>query len=155
MDNIPRLIFYCTGVLTVSAAFTLFSSELIVKVNDPTYVGMIFLFGFGLVYMNIVFTTARRFMRRLNGPSPTPYIFAFLVALSPVIWVQISKIGLGDSTLTFTLTVIIACVLGAFFGHKAGLKAQVEFQENLNEYINQDEKTPDELKRSHENLNKN
>ncbi len=94
-------------------------------------------------------------MRRLQGPNPTPYIFALLVAAPPLIWVQLYDAGLGDSKLTFMFTVIVACGLGAFFGHRTGLKAQVKFQENLREYLNQDEKSPDENKNSQDNLNQN
>lgn len=155
MDNIPRLIFYSFGVLVASAAFTLFSSEFLVKISDPSYVGLLFLLGFGLVYLNIVFVTGRRFMRRLQGANPTPYIFALLVAIPPLVWVQIYDAGLGNADLTFQFTVILACGLGAFLGHRTGLKAQAKFQQELREYLNKDEKTPDELKHSHENLNKN
>lgn len=155
MDNIPRFIFYCTGVPIVSGAFTLLTNELIAKVNDPTYVGMLFLLGFGLVYMNITFIVGRRFMRRLNGASLTPYIFAVLVALPPLLWVGLTGADLGDSKLVFMLTVVFGCALGAYFSHRAGLKAQIKLQENLRQYEKQDEKTPEELKHSHENLNKN
>jgi hypothetical protein len=139
----------------ISAAFTLISSEFLSMISNSSYVSLLVLLGFGLVYMNLVFLSARRFMRRLQGPNPAPYIFAFLVAVAPLVWVQIYNAGLGDSRLTFMLTVIAACGLGAFSGHHAGLKAQARFQENLNEYLNQDKKTPDDLKRSHDNLNKN
>jgi hypothetical protein len=138
LDNIPRLIFYASGVLLISAAFTLFSSEFMSLASNPSYVGLFVLLGFGLVYMNIVFITGRRFMRRLQGPNPIPYIFGLLVALPPLVWVQIFDAGLGESQLTFMFTVIIACGSGAFFGHRSGLKAQVKFQENLQEYLNQD-----------------
>lgn len=147
MDNLPRFIFYASAVFIVSAAFTLFSSEFLVKVSDPSYVGLLFLFGFGLVYLNIIFVMGRRFMRRLQGPNPVPYIFALLVAAPPLVWVQLYDAGLGEFRLTFMFTIIIACGLGAFLGHRAGLKAQVEFQANLREYLNQDRKTPDD----HEN----
>jgi hypothetical protein len=139
LDNLPRFIFYASGVLIVSAVFTLFSSEFLVKVSDPTYVGTLFLLGFGLVYLNIVFVTGRRFMRRLQGVNPAPYFFGLLVAIPPLAWVNIYDAGLGDFELTFMFTVILACGLGALLGHRAGLKAQVKFQQNLREYLNQDE----------------
>lgn len=119
----------------MSAAFTLLSSEFLVKITDPSYVGTLFLFGFGLVYMNIVFVTGRRFMRRLQGASPVPYIFGLLVAIPPLVWVQIYDAGLGDTQMTFMFVVIVACGLGALFGHRAGLKAQVQFQKNIQEYL--------------------
>ncbi|MDR9418324.1 hypothetical protein [Gracilimonas sp.] len=139
MDNLPRFIFYASGVFIVSAAFTLFSSEFLKKVADPTYVGTLFLLGFGLVYLNIVFVSGRRFMRRLQGVNPAPYIFGLLVVAPPLAWVNIYDAGLGDFELTFMFTVILACGLGALLGHRAGLKAQVKFRQNLEEFIKQDQ----------------
>ncbi|MEX0844017.1 MAG: hypothetical protein WD022_02005 [Balneolaceae bacterium] len=139
MDNLPRFIFYTSGVLITSAAFTLFTSEFLVKINDPSYVGLLFLLGFGLIYMSIVSVTGRRFMRRLRGPNPAPYIFGLLAAAPPLVWLQIYDAGLGNSDLTYMLTIIVACGLGAFLAHRAGLKAQIKFQKNLQEYLNQDD----------------
>lgn len=148
MDNIPRLIFYASGVFITSAAFTLLSSEFLPKIADPSYVGLLFLFGFGLVYLNIVFVTGRRFMRRLRGANPVPYIFGLLVALPPLIWVELYDAGLANATLTFQFTVIVACGLGAFLGHRTGLKAQIKFQQNLQDFLEQDQK-------NHDNSNQN
>jgi len=139
LDNLPRFLFYASGVFIISAAFTLFSSEFLVKISDPTFVGTLFLLGFGLVYMNIISVSGRRFMRRLQGPNPIPYIFGLLVAAPPLIWVQIYDTGLGQSNLTFQFTVILACALGSYLGHRTGLKAQVKFQQNMEEYLNQDQ----------------
>lgn len=138
MDNLPRFIFYASGVFIASAAFTLFSSEFLPKITDPSFVGTLFLLGFGLVYLNITFVTGRRFMRRLKGANPIPYIFALLVAIPPLVWVELYDAGLGDFKLTFMFTIILACGLGGVLGHRAGLKAQVKFQKNLQEYLNQD-----------------
>ncbi len=91
--------------------------------------------GFGLVYMNIVFVTGRRFMRRFTGPNPMPYVFAFLVAAPPLVWTKIYDTGLGESELTYLFTVIVACGLGAYFGHRTGLKAQAKFRKNLDDYL--------------------
>ena len=123
--------------------------------NASGLTGLIFLLGYGLVYMNIVFVSSRRFMRREDGPSSIPYIFAVLIALPPLVWVNIFDAGLEESLLVFMLTIIAGCALGAYFGHRAGLKAQVVFQKNLQDYIQQDENIPDDLKRPHDNLNKN
>ena len=148
MDNIPRLIFYASGVFIISAAFTLLSSDLLPKIADPSYIGLLFLFGFGLVYLNIVFVSGRRFMRRLRGANPVPYIFGLLVALPPLIWVEIYDAGLTNAKLTFQFTVIVACGLGAFLGHRTGLKAQIKFQQNIQDYLDQDQKL-------HDNSNQN
>jgi len=148
LDNIPRLIFYASGVFIISAAFTLLSSDLLPKIADPSYIGLLFLFGFGLVYLNIVFVSGRRFMRRLRGANPVPYIFGLLVALPPLIWVEIYDAGLTNAKLTFQFTVIVACGLGAFLGHRTGLKAQIKFQQNIQDYLDQDQKL-------HDNSNQN
>jgi hypothetical protein len=138
LDNLPRLIFYASGVFIASAAFTLFSSEFLTMVSNPTYLGTLFLLGFGLIYLNITFVTGRRFMRRLQGANPVPYIFGLLVAIPPLVWVQLYDAGLGDFKLTYTFTIILACGLGGLLGHRAGLKAQVKFQQNLQDYLDQD-----------------
>lgn len=77
-------------------------------------------------------------MRRLQGARPEPYIFGLLIAIPPLVWVQIYDAGLADAKLTFQFVVIVACGLGAFFGHRAGLKAQIQFQKDLQEYLKQE-----------------
>lgn len=150
MDNLPRFSFYLSGVFIVSAAFTLFSSELLFLLNDPSWKGTAFLIGYGLVYTNIVFVTSRRFMRRLEGASATPIIFGTLVAIAPVVWIFIYDSPLDISQrILFAIIVIVGCGLGAHFGHRAGLKAQFEFQKKLEEYLRSSGQLPDDK------LNKN
>ena len=143
MGNLPRFIFYCSAVFIASAAFTLLSSEFLKKIADPGFAGTLFLIGFGLVYLNITFVSGRRFMRRLQGVNPAPYIFGLFVVAPPLTWVNIYDAGLGEFELTFMFTVILAGGLGALLGHRAGLKAQVKFQQNLEEYLNQDDDSRD------------
>jgi len=156
LDNLPRFSFYLSGVLIVTSAFTLFTSELLFLLADPSIKGTAFLIGFGLVYMNIVFVTSRRFMRRLEGASASPIIFGTLVALAPVIWIFIYDSPLDTTQrIVYTVVVMLGCGLGAHFGHRAGLKAQVVFQQKLQEYLRKSDQLPDDLKRPHDNLNKN
>lgn len=156
MDNLPRFAFYLSGVLIVSSAFTLFSSELLFLLNDPSFKGTAFLIGFGFVYMNIVFVTSRRFMRRLDGKSIAPFIFGTIVALAPVIWIFIYDAGIDDSQrLVYAIVILVGCGLGAHFGLKAGLKAQLIFQQKLEEYLRNTNQLPDELEETNDNLNKN
>lgn len=156
MDNLPRLIFYLSGVLLLSSSFTLLTSEFMVKMNDPGIIGILFLLGYGLIYMNLTFISSRRFMRRLNGISNLPYLFGFTVGLPPVAWVHIYETGLyGASFWLFIITTIFACGLGAYFGQRAGMKAQFAFHESMKKYYTEDEKVPDDLKRPHDTLNKN
>lgn len=157
VDNLPRLIFYSTGVFIISAAFTLLSSDFLRLLADPGWKGTAILLAYGLIYMNIVFVVSRRYMRRLEGPSPAPYIFGILVAVVPLVWIFIYEgSGLfGTQRIIFCVVIALACGLGAYFGHRAGLKAQIEFRNKLEEYLRKTGQLPDDLKRSHDNLNKN
>lgn len=157
MDNLPRFSFYASGVPIVSAGFTLLATDFFSHIGDPSWVGTAFLLGYGLIYMNIVFVLSRRFMRRLNGPSKVPYLFAVLTGLIPAAWIFIYDAGLTQGLqIMFAAVMIIACFLGAYFGHKAGLKAQAKFQQQLLEYLKKTgEHLPDDLKRPHDNLSKN
>ncbi|MEQ9309395.1 MAG: hypothetical protein RLN90_08070 [Balneolaceae bacterium] len=154
MDNLPRFSFYLSGVFIISSAFTLFTSELLFLLADQSIKGTAFLIGFGLVYMNIVFVTSRRFMRRLDGASAAPIIFGVLVAITPVIWIFIYDSGLDFSQrILFAIIIIIGCGLGVHFGHRAGLKAQIVFQKRLEEYLRSSGHLPDDPKNSHKNTN--
>lgn len=147
MDNLPRFAFYTSGVFIISAAFTLISSEFLYLIADPGWKGTVALIAFGLVYMNIVFVVSRRFMRRLDGPSPAPIIIGILVAMAPVIWIFIYQDAALDNTQRIIYAVIMAlgCGLGAHFGHRAGLKAQIKFREKLEEYLRNTGRDPEDL----------
>lgn len=140
MDNLPRFIFYLTGLLIVSGAFTLLTSDLLPRVNDGTTIGTIIFFFFGLVYMNMVTITSRRFMRRLEGPSVAPYAFAILIFIPPAVWVTIYQGGTATSPTVYIPMLLVACGTGAYFGNRLGLKAQITFQENLKAYFEQDKR---------------
>lgn len=138
MDNIPRLLFYSSGTLIVSTAFTLLTTELLKLVSNTSFLGTIILLFFGLIYMNMTFISSRRFYRRLESESNTPYYFGFLVFLPVIIWINIYDTGLGWAEYLYVGTIFFACALGAFFGKKAGFKAQQKFKAELSKYLNQD-----------------
>lgn len=140
MDNLPRFIFYITGILVISAGFTLISSDALPRINDGTTFGTILFFIMGLIYMNMVTAASRRFMRRLDGPSAAPYVFAIIIFLPPSIWVYIYQDGGATSPTVYIPMLLVACGTGAYFGHRLGLKAQIKFQENLKAYFEQDKR---------------
>jgi hypothetical protein len=140
LNNLPRLIFYLTGLLIISGAFTLITSDLLTKVNDGTTFGTILFFFFGLIYMNIVTISSRRFMRRLDGATVAPYVFAIFVLLPPAIWVNVYQGGSATSPAVYVPMLLVAVGTGAYFGYRLGLKAQVKFQENLKAYFEQDKR---------------
>jgi predicted MFS family arabinose efflux permease len=140
LNNLPRFIFYLTGILIISGAFTLITSDLLTKVNDGTTLGTILFFFFGLIYMNMVTITSRRFMRRLEGPTVAPYVFAIFTLIPPAVWVNIYQDGTATSPAIYVPMLLVAVGTGAFFGHRMGLKAQIKFQENLKAYFEQDKR---------------
>ncbi len=140
MTNIPRLLFYISGLLFLSAAFIIFTSELLPKVNDGTTTGTVLFFIFGLVYMGMVSQSSKRYMRRLQGPTIVPFIFGPVVFISPAAWAFIYKGGEATSPILFVSMLAIACGTGAWFGHKMGLKAQIKFQKDLQTYLEREER---------------
>ncbi len=144
MDNLPRFFFYVSGLLVISSAFTLVTTDLLTKVNDGTVLGTVLFFAFGLTYMNMVVVASRRFMRRLEGPTPAPYVFAILILLPPAVWVYIYESGTATSPAVYVPMLLAACTTGAYFGHKLGLKAQIIFQKNLRAYFEQDRRLHEE-----------
>lgn len=136
MNNLPRFFFYLTGIVTISAAFIIFTSgDILTKVNDGTTTGTILFFAYGLVYMNIVALSSKRFMRRLNGPSPAAYIFGISVFAPPAVWLNIYDGDLATQPFILVILIGIACAAGAYFGHRMGLKAQIKFQQDLADYL--------------------
>lgn len=138
MDNLPRFIFYISGILVISAGFTLLTSDVLSRINDGSAFGTVLFFLMGLVYMNMVTASSRRFMRRLEGATVAPYVFAIFVFLPPAIWVFIYQEGTATSPSVYVPMLLVACGTGAYFGHRLGLKAQIKFQENLKAYFEQD-----------------
>jgi len=153
VDNLPRFIFYLTGILVISAGFTLITSDALPRINDGTTFGTVVFFLMGLVYMNMVMATSRRFMRRLEGPTVAPYVFAILIFLPPAIWVFIYQGGTATSPSVYVPMLLVACGTGAYFGHRLGLKAQIKFQENLKAYFEQDKRLHSDPQVSNEDEN--
>lgn len=90
--------------------------------------------------MNMVSITSRRYMRRLDGPTVAPYVFAIFIFLPPAIWVNIYQDGTSTSPSVYIPMLLVACGAGAYFGHRLGLKAQIKFQKNLEAYFAQDQR---------------
>lgn len=156
MNNVPRFFAYTTGTLLIAAAVIVFSNQYISYAGRDDTMGLIALLAYGLVYMNLVFGVSRRFIRKLPEGQPTniQYVFAALSFLPVLIWINVFDTGLGDSILLFHIVIIFACSLGGYFGHRSGLRQQEEFWNKVRDSY-AGEELPDELKRPHDNLNKN
>jgi hypothetical protein len=93
-------------------------------------------------------------MRRLEGPSAAPYVFAILIFLPPAIWVNVYQGGAATSPAVYIPMLLVACGTGAYFGHRLGLKAQLQFQENLRAYFEQDKRLHSDPSESEEKNSK-
>lgn len=140
MNNLPRLLFYITGLLFISASFILFTTDLLKKVNDGTTTGTVLFFIYGLAYMNMIAMSSKRYMRRLQGPSAAPYIFAIVAFIPPAFWVLVYEGGEATSPFLFIAMLVIACGSGTWLGHRMGLKAQIKFQADLQTYLDREDR---------------
>lgn len=135
-EQLPRIAFYTSGLVVVSGAFTIFSSELFPYVLKSNLHSIGILLAMGLVYFNMIRVSSRRYMRRLEGPSRMPWVFAFLIGGIPLFWVSIYDSGWSLVTLLiYAGIILIFSTLGALLGQKAGQKAQEQFRIQLQAYF--------------------
>ena len=135
-EQLPRMAFYTSGLVVVSGAFTIFSSELFPYVLKSNLHSIGILLALGLVYFNMIRVSSRRYMRRLDGPSRMPWIFAVLTGGIPLFWISIYDSGWSLVTLLIYAGIILLfSTFGAFLGQKAGQKAQEKFRMQLQAYF--------------------
>lgn len=153
INHWQRVIAYLTGCVVVGLAIVIFTHSFFKFANEPGTAGYLTLFGFGLVFLNLAFAVNRRFILKSEHHRALHYLFSFTILAPTLLWIFTKDEGLGSSFLTFTLTVSFAAFLGTYFGIRRGLSRRAQYWETRSEY--DDEEMPDELKRTHDNLNKN
>jgi len=135
-EQLPRMSFYLSGVMLISGAFTIFSSELYPYVLQSWLHSIGIFLGLGLVYLNMIRVISRRYMRRLDRHSRMPWFFSGVIGGIPLFWISIYDTAWPLSYhLLYAGIIILFSVLGAFLGHRSGLKAQMEFQDQLRRYM--------------------
>lgn len=135
-EQLPRMSFYLSGVMVISGAFTVFSSELFPYVLQSWFHTLGILLGLGLVYFNMIRVISRRYMRRLNGTSRMPWLFSVVIGGLPLFWIGIYDTAWPLSYhLLYVGIIILFSALGAWLGHRSGLHAQVDFQKQLSQYL--------------------
>ncbi|MDZ7683450.1 MAG: hypothetical protein U5J63_17500 [Fodinibius sp.] len=152
MTNWQRIFAFVSGSIVFGLVLILISNSYIQFVANEDISGYLFLFGFGLVYLNINFGTSRRFAMKATQLDWVCYLMAFFTILPTVFWVYTKDVGLGEAELLFTLTVVFSAFLGAYFGIRRGLVKRQQYIQQLRE---EGEELPDSLKRPHDNLNPN
>lgn len=152
MTNWQRIFAFVTGSIVFGLVLILISNSYIQYVANEGTSGYLFLFGFGLVYLNLNFGTSRRFAMKAVNLDWVCYLMAFFTILPTIFWVYTKDVGLGEAELLFTVTVVFSAFLGAYFGIRRGLVKRQKFIQQLRE---EDQDLPDALKRAHDRLNQN
>lgn len=152
MTNWQRTFAFVSGALVFGLLFILLSNSFIQYVGHEGSTGYLFLFGFGLIFLNLNFGISRRFAIKALNPSGVAYIMSFLTILPTIFWVYTKDVGLEELQLVFVLTVIFSAFLGTYFGIRRGAVKRQQYIQRL-----RDEKqdVPDSLKRPHDDLSKN
>jgi drug/metabolite transporter (DMT)-like permease len=152
MANWQRIFAFVTGSIVFGLVLILISNSYIQFVANEGTSGYLFLFGFGLVYLNLNFGASRRFAMKAKQLGWVCYLMAFFTILPTIFWVYTKEVGLGEAELLFTATVVFSAFLGAYFGIRRGL---VKRQKYIQQLRDDGQELPDSLKRPHDNLNKN
>lgn len=153
MNLWQRTFAFSTACLVVGLAIVVFTHGFFEYANAPGMQGYITLFAFGLVFLNLGFVINRRFMLKTKPRPAINYLFSFLMVAPTLLWIFTKDEGLGESIFTFAATILFAAFLGAYFGIRRGIAKRDEYLEKY--YKENEDETPDELKRPHEDLSKN
>ena len=152
MTNWQRTFAFISGSLVFGLLFILISNSFIQYVAHEGTTGYLFLFGFGLIFLNLNFGISRRFAIKALNPEGVAYTMALLTILPTIFWVYTKDVGLQELQLVFVLTVIFSALLGTYYGLRRGVIKRQRYIQRLRE-AKQD--IPDSLKRPHDDLSKN
>lgn len=150
--NWQRTFAFVTGSIVFGLAIILLSNSYIQYVAHEGTTGYLFLFGFGLVYLNLNLGMSRRFMMKAMNVSWICYLMAIFTILPTLFWVYTKDVGLGELQLIFVMTVIFSAFLGTYFGIRRGVVKRAQYIARLRE---DEQDLPDSLKRPHDDLSIN
>lgn len=152
MTNWQRIFAFISGAIVFGLLLIIISNSYIQYVAYEGSTGYLFLFGFGLVFLNINFGISRRFTIKALNLDWVCYLMAFLTILPTVFWVYTKDVGLGEAEFLFVITIIFSAFLGAYFGIRRGIAKRQQYIDQLRE---DKQDLPDSLKRPHDDLSKN
>lgn len=152
MINWQRTFAFVSGALVFGLLLIIISNTYIQYVAYEGTTGYLFLFGFGLVFLNLTFGFSRRYAIKALNPESIAYTMAFLTILPTIFWVYTKDVGLGEFQLIFVLTVIFSAFLGTYYGLRRGAIKRRKYIQRLQE---EKQDLPDSLKRPHDDLSNN
>ncbi|MEX0770460.1 MAG: hypothetical protein WD035_06990 [Balneolaceae bacterium] len=131
MQNRARFFAYSTWVVMISLAIIVFTNRFLVYVNDPGWIGLAALLGYGFVYLNFTYLTIRRYIRKIQGPTILHYILAGLIFLPPGMWIFFFNSEITESRILMTVVLAFSCGLGMHYGNKSGIKEKPLYIDKL------------------------
>lgn len=152
MTNWQRVFAFVTGSIVFGLLLVLISHSYIQYVAREGSTGYLFLFGFGLIYLNLNFGVSRRFTIKALDMGWVCYLMGLLSIAPTIFWVYTKDVGLGEAQLLFVLTLIFSAMLGAYFGIRRGKVKREQYIQRLHD---DEQDLPDSLKRPHDDLSQN
>lgn len=151
MDHWQRNFAYGTGCLVIGLAVVVFTNRFIPLADEPGFTGYFVLFAFGLAFFSLCFSMNRRFLLKSDRHMLVNYLFSFLIVGPTLFWALTKNTALDNTLLVFTLV----CVLTAYLGTFAGSRYGVSKRDALRKQAAEDEELPKDLKRPHDEINRN
>ncbi|MDZ7716216.1 MAG: hypothetical protein U5J95_08400 [Balneolaceae bacterium] len=153
MDHWQRVFAYTTGSIVIGLMLIVFTNNFLSYINAEGNTGYIALLAYGFVFLNLGYGINRRFSLKANRAPAINYTLSLLTTAPTLLWIYTKDEGLGDSIITFTITILFSVLLGTYFGIKKGNTRRSDYLQQVKEEMQ--ESTPEELKRSHDDLSKN
>ncbi|MEX0995243.1 MAG: hypothetical protein WD599_06900 [Balneolaceae bacterium] len=131
MNNSARFFAYSTWVVMISLAIIVFTNSFLVYVNNPDWIGLAALLGFGFIYLNFTYLTVKRYIRKVQGDTFLHFILATLIFLPPGLWVMFINDEIAESRMITIVVIAFACSLGMYYGNKSGIKEKPLYLDKL------------------------
>lgn len=153
MDHWQRVFAYTTGALVIGLLLIVFTNSFLVYVSEPGSTGYMVLLAYGFVFLNLGYGVNRRFALKSERVPALHYTLALLMVAPTLLWIYTKDTGLGSQQFVFTATIIFAACLGTYYGIKKGKSKRNAYLRQI--YEEQGRDLPEDLKRPHDELNKN
>lgn len=153
MDHWQRVFAYTTGALVIGLLLIVFTNSFLVYVSEPGSTGYVVLLAYGFVFLNLGYGVNRRFALKSDRIPALHYTLALLMVAPTLVWIYTKDTGLGSQQFVFTATIIFAVMLGTYYGIKKGSARRNAYLRQI--YKDREREMPDDLKRPHDDLNKN
>ncbi len=131
MQDTSRVFAYMTWVIMISLGVILTTNPFLGYVNDPSYIGLLALLGFGFIYLNFTYAVVKRFIKKVPAPTNMHYGLAVAIFLPPAIWILTVSEEASGAELILIVILAFSCGLGAFYGNRSGIKARYEYIQML------------------------